>query len=292
MQTQHIELEKLGLSAPEAQIYLALLRQGGALGAVALATNTKISRSNTYLALNSLADRGLIEAEAGYGSRFSAVPAEQALSALIAHKNNELLDCKRRAAELVKNLQALTNPAPYNGEAELIQVLRDPRVIGERFERLQLEVERQVEVCVKAPFLLGSIANSAQEKALRRGVRGRGLYERAILDAPEVRPFLERWIAKGEEVRIYDGELPHKLALFDRKTVLLPLFMPGGPVRTLFIRHPQLAMSLGIMFDFLWEQAEPLRIARRPVGKKIAKPAKGARRQAKEKELLGSDSNG
>jgi HTH-type transcriptional regulator, sugar sensing transcriptional regulator len=255
---QQLELERLGLSTPEAQIYLALLRHGRPLGASVLAATTAISRSNVYLTLNSLLDRGLIEAEAGYGSRFSAVPPEQALPALIVRKNNELLECKRRADELVKELEPLAKPAHDTSEAEVIQVLRDPRVITERFERLHFEAERQIEVCVKAPFFLGSTSNPAQEEALRRGVRGRGLYERAILDAPEVRPFLETWVAKGEEARIYNGELPHKLAIFDRQTVLLPLFMPGNQVRTLFVRHQPLAISLGMLFDSLWERSEPI----------------------------------
>jgi sugar-specific transcriptional regulator TrmB len=257
---QQVELERLGLSTPEAQIYLALLRDGRPLGASALAATTDISRSNLYLTLNSLVDRGLVEVEAGYGGRFSAISPDQALPALIVRKNNELLECKRRAGELVKELEALAKPADENSEAEVIQILRDPRVITQRFERLQIEAERQIEVCVKAPFFMGPVANTSQEKALRRGIRGRGLYEKAVLDAPEVRPYLERWIAKGEEARIYPGELPHKLALFDRQTVLLPLFMPGKQVRTLFIRHQPLATSLGMLFDSLWEKSEPLTV--------------------------------
>jgi sugar-specific transcriptional regulator TrmB len=258
---QQAELEKLGLSGPEAQIYLTLLRNQPPLGASALAASTGISRSNVYLALNVLVDMGLIEAEAGYGSRFSAVSPDQALPALVARKSNELQECKRRAAELVRQLESLTIPA--ENTAEVIQILRDPRVITERFERLQFEAERQIEVCVKAPFFMGPVANTAQEKTLRRGVRGRGLYEHAVLDAPEVRPYLEKWVAMGEEARIYDGELPHKLALFDRQSVLLPLFMPGDRVRTLFIRHQPLATSLGMLFDSLWEHAEPITASRR-----------------------------
>lgn len=258
LHAEQAELEKLGLSGPEAQIYLTLFRAARPLGASALAGSTGISRSNVYLALNVLADLGLVEAEAGYGSRFSAVLPDQALPALVLRKAQELQECKRRASDLVKQLQSMPRPTDTSSEGEVIQVLRDPRVITERFDRLQLEAERQIEVCVKAPFFMGPVENTAQEKALRRGIRGRGLYERAVLDAPEVRPYLESWVAKGEEARIYDGELPHKLALFDRQTVLLPLFLPGDQVRTLFIRHQPLARSLGMLFDTLWERAEPI----------------------------------
>ncbi len=93
---------------------------------------------------------------------------------------------------------------------------------------------------------------------MRRGVRYRCIYERAIIDTAEVKPYLSSWIAAGEEARVHEGELPHKLAIFDRQNILMPLITPGGNGRTLFIRHPQLATSLGMLFDFLWERAGQL----------------------------------
>jgi len=62
-------------------------------------------------------------------------------------------------------------------------------------------------------------------------------------------------------VRIYDGKLPHKLAIFDRKRALVHLTMPGDQMRTLYIDHLELAVSLGIAFDALWEHSEPLKNA-------------------------------
>jgi HTH-type transcriptional regulator, sugar sensing transcriptional regulator len=274
------KLESLGLSAGEAQVYLTLLRSGGTLGATALASATGLPRTGVYPLLNSLVQKGIVEAEAGYGSRFTAIHPTQALPALVARERErqlgELQHRERMAADLVEELDSLAEPAGAvdADSAGVIQVLRDPRVITARFERLQDEAEQQIEVCVKAPFFMGPVENTAQEKALRRGVRARALYERAILDAPEVRPYLERWVAKGEEARVYDGELPHKLALFDRRSLLLPLFMPGDQVRTLFVRHQPLATSLGMLFDTFWERAEPITVTS---AKK--RPRAGKRRQ-------------
>jgi hypothetical protein len=57
--------------------------------------------------------------------------------------------------------------------------------------------------------------------------------------------------------------LPHKLAIFDNEVVVMPLPLPGEQMRTLLIRHTQLAKSLGLAFQFLWNQAEPIPAARR-----------------------------
>lgn len=265
------KLEKLGLSASEAQAYLALLRNGGTLGASAVAAATKVTRTNAYPILNALIDKGLVETEVGYGSRFSVVPAGRALPALIARKSDELLQCRHIAGDLVRQLAKLSKAAGDNGEVEQIQVLRDPRVFAQRFERLQDEAKEQIEVFVKAPILNPRYSNPRQEKAIRRGVRVRGIYERAIVDTPEIKPYLSKWIAGGETARVHEGELPHKLAIFDRRSILIPLVPPAGQVgRILFayIRHPQLAASLGMLFDFLWERAEPLAAERKNAGAK------------------------
>src|SRR5207302_8225602 len=82
--TYQIELERLGLSAVEAQIYLALLSKSGNWRATALVAMMHIPRSTVYLALTALLNKGLVEAEAGYGGRFSAVPPGRALKSLIA----------------------------------------------------------------------------------------------------------------------------------------------------------------------------------------------------------------
>lgn len=249
------ELVELGLSPTEAQIYLALL-QNASVSASALAGATGLSRSRVYQTLCSLTDKGLVESGAGYGSKFGVVAPEQALPALIEREQETLAQRRDLAGQLGQRLAALIEPIDSAPE-ELIQVLRNSRAVAERFDRLQLEAERQIDSFIKAPFFCRP-SNPAQEKAQRRGVRVRSLYERSVLEDGSVKPYLEQWVAAGEEARIYDGELPHKLAIFDRKIVLMPLIMPGDQTRTVLIRHPQLAQSLRMFFEFLWEDAAPV----------------------------------
>jgi sugar-specific transcriptional regulator TrmB len=266
------KLESFGLSTGEAQIYLTLLRSGGTLGASALAKATRIPRTGVYPLLNALIQKGIVEAEAGYGSRFTAIAPTHALPSLIAREREEQLEKlsqrERLAADLMGELESIIEPAVNSAEAEVIQVLRDPRVVAQWFERLQLETERQIDGFVKAPFFVRP-GNPTHSRAFRKGVRYRGLYERAVLDAPGVKPYLSNWLGEGEEARIYDGELPHKLAIFDSKIVLMPLIRPREQTKTVLIRHPQLAQTLTLAFEHLWGQAEPIVSPKR---KKIFKP--------------------
>src|SRR5436309_2552345 len=138
-----VELERLGLSAVEAQIYLALVKKGGTWRATAIAATMQIPRSTVYVAINSLRDRGLLEGGTGYAGLFSAVPAERALPALVAaerdelaQRQNEIAEREQVADELAQELKSVASLAMSDVGSDLIEVLRDPRSILERFAKL------------------------------------------------------------------------------------------------------------------------------------------------------------
>src|SRR5260370_14726038 len=168
------KLEKLGLSPIQAQVYLALVRQRGGMGASALAAVAGVPRPSVYPALESLVGKGMVENGEGYGSQFSAVAPAQALRRLIATEKEELLErlSKREflATDLIKELALVTDKTKNGSESKLIEVLRDPRVVSERFQKLQLEAEREVNVLVKQPIMARIRSNPAESESLHRGI--------------------------------------------------------------------------------------------------------------------------
>jgi sugar-specific transcriptional regulator TrmB len=250
------KLEQLGLSAAEAQVYLAILHHG-ALPAAAIANETGISRTSIYPTLCSLADKGLVEGGLAHGSKFAPVSPDHALRSLIVRDKQLLSERERIADELAETLTPLLADAE-GALDDAVQVIRTPHAISQRFERLQLESERSVDVIVKAPILNPRKENPAQRKAQRRGVHFRGLYEKAAIEDPVIKPYLQEWLASGEEARVYDGELPYKLLIFDGEIVLMILTRRAGQPSALFVRHEPLAKSLTEWFDFRWQEAEPL----------------------------------
>jgi sugar-specific transcriptional regulator TrmB len=179
-----------------------------------------------------------------------------ALSTLIRREKEELLHRESIAKKLTEHLSSLAEPADA-GPEELIEVMRNPRAVVERFERLQLEAETQIDCFIKPPYF-NRTENQAEQKALRRKVRVRGVYEKAAVEDPAVRPYFHKWIAAGEEARIYDGKLPHKMVIFDSQVVLMPLIMPGEQMRALLIRNAQLAQNLTLAFQYVWDRSEPV----------------------------------
>jgi sugar-specific transcriptional regulator TrmB len=249
-------LEELGLPGAEARAYLCLLGQSP-LSATTIADLTGISRSSVYVVLRSLVEKGLIDAGAGYSSRYHAAPPEQALGALLERERDALAARERRLANALPQLTELFEQS--SGPAgEIVEILRTPRLVGERFDRLQAEARRTVDVVVRGPVQVGG-PNEAEVAALRRGVRARAIYDRAVLEDASVAANLGSWIAEGEQARVYPGELPMKFALFDEQLVMMPLVAPGVTgVVAVIVRNQELAAALGMLFDTLWDRSAPL----------------------------------
>jgi sugar-specific transcriptional regulator TrmB len=195
-------LTQLGLSAAEAQIYVALLRNGP-LTVREVAEVTGSGRTSVYPILYSLEERGLVDGGASYGTRFAAIAPEQSLPNLIARRREALFSDERLSESLVRELSKLV-PAATTVEDEAVQVLRSPRLIAERFARLQNEAVSSIDVFIKAPFFAPA-GNPAEQDVLARGVRCRGLYEEAVLESEHVAPHLQHWSDLGEEIRLYPG---------------------------------------------------------------------------------------
>ncbi len=266
------KLEKLGLSPVQARVYLTLAHNPTGMGGSALAAAAGVPRPSVYPALESLVEKGMVEDGEGYGSRFAPIAPEKALPPLIAAEREKLAEYELLSAELIKNLRFPADQAQEGSEAKLIEVLRHPRIRGERFQELQRETERQVDTLVgigNIPAYQRRSGNPALCESLRRGIRHRVIYEPAQLEHEYIAPFLKGWSELGEEARIYKGHLPLKLVLFDDKVAWMPLEVSASryPVTTVLIRHHAVAQTLRLLFDHLWNQSEPLRL-----GTKRARP--------------------
>jgi len=93
-------LRDLGLSRREAEVYIFLSRRGPQ-GAGSVSTMLKIERVQTYRALKSLQEKGIVEATLEAPTRFSAVPFDNLLNSLITTRKSRIseLEAQREALE-------------------------------------------------------------------------------------------------------------------------------------------------------------------------------------------------
>ncbi|MFH8337301.1 hypothetical protein [Streptomyces sp. AM6-12] len=147
-----------------------------------------------------------------------------------------------------------TDPLDY------IEILRDPRAIGERFADIQSQARHELLTFCKPPFVAPA-ENAAGITAVRRLRRGggtiRAIYLSEALADPETVAHVRRFAAEGEEAR-FAPDLPLKLVVADASLVLCDMPDPvagAGTTTTLFIEHPALAACLRLAFHTVWESA-------------------------------------
>lgn len=255
MQTESL-LEELGLTKTEARVYLCLLEQSP-LAAGTIADITGTSRSSVYLILRSLVDKGLVDAGAGYSSRFAPSAPDVAFAGLLERDREELRERERNLETALPDLMRRFG-SHGGGDGELVEILRTPKLVGDRFDRLHAAAEETVDIVVRRPIQVGG-TNQPELDALARGVRVRAIYDHGLMHHPAVAENIGAWMAAGERARVFHGDLPMKWAVFDGHTVLTPLFAPGvGGVVALIVRSRELAGALGLLFDTLWAAAEPV----------------------------------
>jgi predicted transcriptional regulator len=249
-------LQHLGLTKSEAQVYLRVLEQPS-LSAAEVADLAGVSRSSVYVILRSLAEKGLVDAGVGYNSRYQPAPPERALGQLLERDRTVLADREQHVRDVLPELADLyAQRGPVDGE--LVEILRTPAVVSERFDRLQTGARETIDIVVRGPIEIGG-SNQAEIAALRRGVRARAIYEESALHHPTMVENLGTWVDQGEEARVFRGALPMKFAVFDGQTVLMPLVAPGvAGVVVIIVRNAEMGAALGYLFDTLWAQATPI----------------------------------
>jgi sugar-specific transcriptional regulator TrmB len=99
-------LAGLGLSDRQANVYLALLKTGGAR-ARAVAGLAKINRQEVYSLLDSLQHLGLAQQNVTVPTTYSATPLTDGIRMLLEQKTSELTHISKKAEVLIENS---TNP--------------------------------------------------------------------------------------------------------------------------------------------------------------------------------------
>src|SRR5690606_32059225 len=127
--------------------YLRVLEQPS-LSAAEVADLAGISRSSAYVILRSLAEKGLVDAGVGYNSRYQPAPPDRALGQLLERERAVLGERERKVHDVLPELSELyAQRTPVDGE--LVEILRTPAVVAERFDRLQNEVRESIDIVVR-----------------------------------------------------------------------------------------------------------------------------------------------
>jgi sugar-specific transcriptional regulator TrmB/DNA-binding CsgD family transcriptional regulator len=249
-------LDVLGLDDVEERAYRRLVTLPSE-PADRLASELGLELATATAALSGLEAKGLVARSVAEPTHYVASPPAVALGSLIVQRQEDL-----RQAQL--QLSALTEA--YRGGAsertltDVIDVVRGPQAVAQRFAQLQRGAQREVLALVKSSVALVSAEeNVDEEPAIDRGVKYRVVLERASLERPGFFDRVVESVQAGEEVRVRDS-VPLRLVVADRKLALLPLAATDDDIGggALLVHPSGLLDALLSLFDLVWDQSNPM----------------------------------
>jgi len=255
------QLQKIGLTGREAEIYLALL-QKKEINSPEIAKITTVSRTKVYEILQNLINKGLCTEKNKDGKKlYSAIDPKIAIENVLSNYEQELSRRKEIAAELEKELSELykLNSNKFD-PLEYIEILHDLGQIKERWIALQKNVNKEILVFNKAPYAVAQSDNvPIEQQLLKNKVKARAIYEYndLLYTESEFAEILPSLVSAGEEARIIKS-LPMKLAIIDEKVTMLALNDPitlKPSITTIIITHPSFAKAQKEVFEKYWEEA-------------------------------------
>ncbi|MEU1181002.1 helix-turn-helix domain-containing protein [Streptomyces sp. NPDC005820] len=250
-------LGAIGLDETHESAYRALVSVGAA-DVPDLARRLALGEYDTERALRRLERHGLAAQSSGRPGRWVAAPPGVALGALLTRHRHELERAELAAALLAEEYRAgAAEPSVH----DLVEVVTGAAAVSQRFLQLQLGASDEVCALVTGtPVAVTGVENDAEERAAARGVRYRVVLEREVLRQPNGMTELTAALGREEQVRVVD-RVPTKLVVADRSLALVPLTGRSAEPAALVVHAGGLLELLAGLFESVWQNALPLRLA-------------------------------
>ncbi|MER6913401.1 helix-turn-helix domain-containing protein [Streptomyces sp. NPDC000594] len=238
-------LGAIGLDAGQESAYRALVALGAAEVAD-LAHRLALPETDTERALRRLEQQGLASRSSAWKDRWVAAPPGVALGALLTQQRRQLERAELAAASLAQEYRA---EAPEPAVHDLVEVVTGAGAVANRLAQLRLGAVH--EVCA----LLTELP-SAEAARVGPGVVHRVVVERETLAGPPS----AAGSGQGVRLRVVD-RVPGSLVVADRRLAMVPLTGRNSEPAALVVHGCGLLDALLGLFETVWREALPLRLA-------------------------------
>lgn len=248
-------LELLGISVIEERAYRILLERHTATVAdvaAGLETTGRVARR----LLADLEALGLATHTPKVPRVYVAAPPEFAVAALVKQKQAML----ERVRVAIPDLEAYSARSSHaDGQEPVLELIESRAHLGAVLGQLYESYRSDVMCFQRAPTLAPTVM---PPQTLRSGVRVRTVSDNSLLEAPGALERIKDDVARGEQARMQPA-LPFKMMIFDRRAAVISLDgdrPENAP--TLLIHGGALLNALCLLFEFVWERATPIMLAR------------------------------
>lgn len=243
-------LQQLGFNPKEAEFYLHLLNEGPKTAAQ-IAVEMKEQRTNTYMVLESLAEKGVIEISEAKRVRNYAAKDPSSLLALLKSQQERQ---KRLAAALqaelprLKSVHALASDKPgvvhMNGLDGYKSMLND--VIQSDAKEVLIIPSDEI---LKHPEVYDVLVESLFARKAQ-GIPSRAIFPASVRETLNMDQFTER----DFKLRfIGDQEFPGEIAIYG-DNVVFTVYDPS--LINTIITNGSIAKTMRILFEQLWSNAK------------------------------------
>lgn len=249
-------LGAIGLDDAQEAAYRALVGLGAA-EVVDLSHRLGRPDEETVAILRRLERQGLVAHSSAGSGRWVAAPPSVALGALLTQRRHGLEQAEMAAALLAQEYRAeAAEPSVH----DLVEVVTGVSAVTHRFAQLQLGAEKEVCALVTgSPMVVSGTENTAEARAVERGVRFRVVIEREVISGTDGIAGITAALSRDEEVRVVD-RVPTKLVVADRSLAMVPLGRNAAGPAALVVHGSGLLDSLMELFESVWRDALPIRL--------------------------------
>ena len=250
-------LRELGLTLPQARVYLALVKLGTHSSVKAISTYSKVARQDVYRTLTELRELSLVEMIIGNPASFKAVPLQQSATFLMERKNQKIRVLMAEATELFA-LLAKEKEAKTHQENYQFVLIPKREVIISRMKKAIEASKKNILVITpwrELPQWL-FILHESWQQALDKGVEVKWITEKKV--APCLLNEITRTLLKNPNFKLRTESKTSKarFAIYDGKEVFITVLSSTNAAAespALWTNNPVLIYILKDYFDTKWQ---------------------------------------
>lgn len=251
-------LEPLGLTATAEATYRIILAHRD-WGIREIADHLGLTVHEIKEALDQLAELMLVEKPSGSDRRLTATRPDVGLGALLANAQAQIDARQQQIATAAAAIAAITADHQALGERDTVvrhEGTESVRArLGELSERVSLECVSLNPNVAQTPDAKDA-SRPLNERALRRGVAIRCVYQRSFLNHPALVAYAKWLAALGGQLRTVPS-VPMLMVIYDRATLIVPIDPADSRKGALEVRSPGVVALACALFDQVWATASP-----------------------------------
>jgi sugar-specific transcriptional regulator TrmB len=249
-------LSQLGLTVPEAKIYLALCKHQS-LTTKTISKLTTISQPDTYRVLAQLQQKGLIEKLIERPSRFKILPIDESLSYLLKTKKAQYCELEANTESLFRTLEEkIAEEAHETIDSQFILIPQRDAVV-KRIRNAIEKAEKSVDLYLSWKRFTQGITSAFAESSAKAWAKG--VKFRIIVESPEKEDVLKQALQFGEkspfcEIRFFPRHPKTVIGLYDRKDAFIILNPKEALLESpaLWTDNQSLISVIQDYFEILW----------------------------------------